>query len=717
MTLSQRTILIVVSTFIALLFILGVTSDVILLSSYSELEKEDISSHTKHIANGIDDKLEQLALAALSLAEQVGVSSQLSEIARDSRFTKNYMQSQNIDLAAVYDNVGQLVLIKNYNCEKKTFEPATAEQMNELAKLVATAAGSAQGEVQGVVGVEHAPLLIAIRPVTNIEGVRRGFAIVGWYVDAVEIERGFRSSGTTITVHNLQKELAADVARAESNLHNNALYSEAVSDETVAGYFHLKDVYGKPQFIVRAVEKRLLYTHGKATITYIFTALLIAGGVICGVMLLFVRGTILNRLRSLTAKVCQITEKRDISSRLPLSAHEDELHTLALSINSMLDSLEHAETAIRESEGRYRMLFDRAPDAIIIIGMEGDEAGRIMAANTAAAEQHGYTVEELLTLSIYDLNTPETNKIAGAVTKEIEDGDWVITEMWHQKKDGTQFPIEVHAGLIKIGGKKYILGFDRDITQRKLTEETDHLHMEQIRQLNSELSRKALDLAAANHELETFNYSVSHDMRGPLTRISGYCQLLLEGDCQIDDQAKNYITKIYESETWLNDMIDALLQLAHLTRTELVADTVDLSILAENVLGELALMQPERVVTTVVQPGVKAVGDARLLKMVLVNLFGNAWKYSARKDVAQIEFGAQQSETGLIYFVKDNGAGFNMKDSDKLFRVFTRLHDASQFDGTGIGLATVQRIIFRHGGHIWADAQPDRGATIFFTIP
>lgn len=464
------------------------------------------------------------------------------------------------------------------------------------------------------------------------------------------------------------------------------------------------------------VKNGIMYAQGKVAIIYIIAALLLSCGVLCCVMLLFVRGTILTRLQYLNSKVCTISELRDISARVPLSDHKDEFRTLAVSINSMLESLESAESGMRESEERYRMLFERAPDAIVVVGLEGDESGRIVAANQAAADQHGYTVDELCRLSIYDLNTAETNKKVGEITAAVAGGEWVTAEVWHWKKDGTQFPIEVHAGVIKIDGKKYILGFDRDITQRKITEEIDNMHLERIRQLNGELSRKAFELAAANNELETFNYSVSHDMRGPLTRISGYCQLLLDDETNLDPSVRECITRIHESESWLNDIIDALLHLAQVTRVEIVSDRVNLSAIAETALKELSREYPDRSVRTRVEPDIIVAGDSRLLKMVILNLLSNAWKYSSHKSDALIEFGVEQTDSGPLYYVRDNGAGFDMDDADKLFRVFSRLHDSSQFNGTGIGLATVQRVIFRHGGIIWAEAEPGTGATFFFTL-
>lgn len=457
------------------------------------------------------------------------------------------------------------------------------------------------------------------------------------------------------------------------------------------------------------------FIHGNVLV-FVLVELLVTCGLFGWVMLVFIRSQILKQLHLLSARVLSIATTADSSARLPHFENYPEFNGLAVSINTLLESQARAETDLRESEERYRTLFELAPDAIIIIGLEGSESGRIVEANVAAAELHGYTRDELCSLRIYDLNTAETNKIAGDITAAIVAGEWVTAEVWHLKKDGTRFPIEIHAGPVEIGGKKYIVGFDRDITDRKITEENANMHHERIRQLNDELQRKAAELAAANSELETFNYSVSHDMRGPLARIAGYCQLLLDDDNTLEPTVKEYITRIYESEIWLNEMIDALLRLAYVTRLELVSGTVDLSAVAELALKELSLAHPERCVRTCIEPGMVVTGDARLLKTAVINLLNNAWKYSSPKDDALIEFGVEQTGSGPMYYVRDNGVGFDMKDADKLFRVFSRLPDSDRFSGTGVGLATVQRIIARHGGMIWAEAEPGVGATFFFTL-
>ncbi|HIJ94666.1 MAG TPA: PAS domain S-box protein [Desulfuromonadales bacterium] len=722
MTLSKRTILIVVSTFIALLFILAVTSDVILLSSYATQEKQGIETHTKHVRNQIIDKLELLDLAVADLAENLSATALPRRLTTPPQnlLTEQYMRTHRIDVAAVCSTDGHLTTVKGFDCEKGISTTVPAPQQQALTELLSHIAREGTIKNHGIVNLAGTPLMISIRnsPENNTDS--QVIAAVGWFIDRTEMDRIFRATGSTVLITDLNSQPPATTLRPadELNLKSGKIVSSVVDKDHVSGYFYLSNLADQPSYLVQVVEKRMLYEQGKATIAYIIIALLLACAVVCCVMLVFIRGTVLKRLASLSDKVTQMTALQDISARLPLSHHQDELNSLAVSINTMLDALEAAEKRVRESEARYRLLFERAPDAIIIIGMEGDQAGRIIAANQAAAYQHGYTVNELCSMSIHELNTDETNKVAPGIFGRVAKGEWVQAEIWHQKKDGTQFPIEIHAGLITIEGRSYTLGFDRDITLRKMTEETDHMYLEQIRQLNAELSRQAFDLSAANSELEAFNYSVSHDMRGPLTRISGYCQLLLEEDSSatLDIQLVTYINRIYEASSHLNDMIDAMLRLAQLTRSDFYSVPVNLSLIAETILRDLVSAEPDRTVEYRIEPDLSTEGDQRLLEIMMTNLLNNAWKYSAHTHDAILEFGTIPSHSVPVYYVKDNGTGFDMQDASKLFRVFSRLHDSNQFNGTGIGLATVQRIILRHGGRIWAESEVGRGTTFFFTL-
>ncbi len=233
-----------------------------------------------------------------------------------------------------------------------------------------------------------------------------------------------------------------------------------------------------------------------------------------------------------------------------------------------------------------------------------------------------------------------------------------------------------------------------------------------------ELNRKrAVDLAAANQELDAFNYSVAHDLRRPLTNISGCSQMVTElcGD-KMDLECRGYLSEIFAGTLRMNQIIEALLNFSRVAHCDLRMEGVDLSDMAGQIVDELRRAEPGRKVHVRIAEGAIAFGDPQLLRIVMENLLGNAWKYTAKKGEAVISFGTIQSGKSRVCFVSDNGAGFDGTKADKLFVPFQRLHEASQFSGIGIGLATVQRIVQCHGGRIWAEGEPDKGATIFFTL-
>jgi light-regulated signal transduction histidine kinase (bacteriophytochrome) len=234
---------------------------------------------------------------------------------------------------------------------------------------------------------------------------------------------------------------------------------------------------------------------------------------------------------------------------------------------------------------------------------------------------------------------------------------------------------------------------------------------------NQELREAKVAVESAHHELESFSYSVAHDLRAPLRSLDGFGQILLEDYAEkLDDEGRDYLKYIRESAQQMALLIDDLLKLSRVTRGEFQCGQVDLTQIARAAATRLQKTQPARQVDFVVADGLTDEGDARLLAIALENLIGNAWKYSSKRVDARIEIGATAGNARRTYFVRDNGAGFEMEYVGKLFGIFQRLHSEKEFEGTGIGLATVQRIIRRHGGHIWAEAKVDEGATFFFTL-
>ena len=225
-------------------------------------------------------------------------------------------------------------------------------------------------------------------------------------------------------------------------------------------------------------------------------------------------------------------------------------------------------------------------------------------------------------------------------------------------------------------------------------------------------------METANKELEAFSYSVSHDLRSPLQNIDSFSQILMEDYAnRLDSEGLDYVQRLRGSCQHMEEIIDALLALSNMMRNELSVEHFDLTALANTVAADLKQKNPDRLVEWVIAEGLTAEGDAQLLRVVLENLFGNAWKFTANRPRARIEFGAlPQSNGARTYFVRDDGAGFDMARAKHLFTPFKRLHDQSEFRGTGIGLATVQRVIHRHRGKIWAEGVVDQGATFCFTL-
>ena len=358
--------------------------------------------------------------------------------------------------------------------------------------------------------------------------------------------------------------------------------------------------------------------------------------------------------------------------------------------------------ALRERAARFRGLLESAPEAIVVV----DRDGLMVLVNSQVEHWFGYPRAELLGRPVAMLVPQALAEQAGP------DGAHSFLaprplgadlELKGRRSDGSEFPIEVSLSPLNNKGDRLVTAVIRDISERKRQEEA--------------LRQYTLQLEAANRELESFSYSVSHDLRTPLRAIDGFSHVLLD-DCgeHLSDQCRDYLRRVRAASQRMAMLIDDLLNLATVTRADLVTGTVNLSCLAKEAIEALRNAEPDREVEVAITPDLCVNGDERLLRIAMENLISNAWKFTANRRPGRIEFGLAESSGRQVYRVRDNGAGFDMAYADKLFAPFQRLHDQSEFAGTGIGLATVQRILRKHGGQIWAEGVPGKGASFCFTL-
>lgn len=372
-----------------------------------------------------------------------------------------------------------------------------------------------------------------------------------------------------------------------------------------------------------------------------------------------------------------------------------------------------AEEALLSSEERYRSLVELSPDALFV-----EINSRIVFINSAGVRLLGAaTSEQLVGHEVEEFIGPEDRPVARRRFQQLhEQGKAVpFLEQTLIRVDGTPVAVEIAAAPLVFAGQAAAQVIAHDIRERKRAEE-------EIRTLNTDLEQRVrertVELEAANKELEAFSYSVSHDLRAPLRHIEGFVEILTASTTDaLDEESHHHLETIAESAKQMGRLIDDLLTFSRTARAELTKGKTDLGTLVAAVIRDLAQEIGERDVAWAIQALPEVEADPALLKQVLLNLIGNALKYTRTRNQTKIEIGCSGTESEHIIFVKDNGVGFDMRYAHKLFGVFQRLHRASDFEGTGVGLANVRRIIHRHGGRTWAEAELNKGAAFFFSLP
>lgn len=374
---------------------------------------------------------------------------------------------------------------------------------------------------------------------------------------------------------------------------------------------------------------------------------------------------------------------------------------------SDITARKQAELALRESEEKYRSLVEASTDAIFLESLEG----RVLDCNSSACRMFGYSKEELVGLGVADLVPDEVRPQLAGLADALRSAGGAFLESFNVRRGGEVFPCEVSTQVVSVGGEPRVIAFVRDLSEPRRRDL-------EIGRLAAELRRRNAELELANSELEAFACMVSHDLRAPLVVVDGFLRVLLEEPAaELPAEVVRPLRLMQQASERMRELIDSLLDFSRLAMQPLRRRPVDVAVLARQVWEELVPAEPRRELRLEVREVPACEADPLLMRQVLANLLGNALKFTRIRPVAAIEVGGVERAAERVYFVRDNGVGFEPASAGGLFDLFRRLERAEGLEGSGVGLAIVRRIVERHGGRVWAESRSGEGATFFFALP
>ena len=710
MTLHKKVLITIGATIACLFVILFVLSQVVILNSYEELEEQNTRQNVERVLNVFSDDLSDLDATTFDWAawdDTYAFIEDRNEEYIESNLVDGTFIDLGLNLMLFINTSDQIVFGKAMDLRNEEEIPVPQSLLEHLSpNALVINHTSVESAITGIVLLPEDPMLIASRPIitSEDEGPIRGTLIMGRYLDAVEIENLAEMTQLSLSMHRFDdSQMPSDLQAAGSFLSEDTtpIFIQPLDDETIAGYALIEDIYGRPSLVLKADMPRSIYRQGQTTVNYFILFILAIGLVFIVLILLFLEGLVLSPLSQLSDSVGSIGRSSDLSRRVSLRGR-DEFSNLAGTINGMLTSLEQSQSALHESEEKYRAFFNTSKDCVFITSKNG----RWLDMNDAAVELFGYDSKDDLSMA----NLPELYENPKARESHIrlieQQGFAKDYPANLRKKDGSIINTLI-TSVAKRDENGNVIGYQgtiRDITEQKRAEE--------------ERERLVNELEAKNAELDRFTCTVSHDLRSPLMTVKGFTKMLRK------DLEKNNREKL---EGDLEYISDAAAKMEHLLN-----DTLELSRIGRIVnppedvpFGEIVREALKQTAEQIKSSGVElSVAeefpvvhvDRTRVEEMLVNLIVNSINYRGNQPHPRIEIGYRVAGKETVFFVKDNGIGIDESEHENVFELFFRA-DTSGGEGTGAGLAIVKRIIEVHGGRIWLESELDQGCTVCFTLP